>query len=153
MMRSQRNHRRAKLSSGLSLLETSVSLGILAVGILGMLAAQTISLSETSKGRHSTEAAQVARDQLELIQRMPWSAPDVQPTAGWTAPRATTSYVDRAGGAPSVAEQTFNVSWWVQPGPIPELRRVDVRVQWAEDNAATGGINRTLVMSTLKADH
>jgi Tfp pilus assembly protein PilV len=135
----------------MSLVETTIALSVLAVGILGMIAAQVTALHQNNEGRHSTEAAQLARDQIEMIQRLPWTHTAVLPTGAWTAPRASTTSIKRDNGQTALTEQSFDTSWRVTAGAAPNLRRVDVRVQWTEDTGTgTQGTYR-VVMSTLKA--
>ena len=141
-------------SAGMTLVETTCALGILAVGVLAMMAAQVTALQQNNRGRHTTEAAQIARDQMEFIQRLPWTHASVAPSAGWQLPRIVTQTVQRASGQTGYAEESFTTDWRVQPGANPNLRRVEVRVQWTED-ASGGGTagNRSIVMSTLKANY
>jgi prepilin-type N-terminal cleavage/methylation domain-containing protein len=63
-------------AGGFTLLEVMITLGVLAAGLLAMLTLQVRALGEGSRGRHTTAAAMIARDQVELIQRMPFSDAD-----------------------------------------------------------------------------
>jgi hypothetical protein len=117
-----------------------------------MIAAQVTALQQNNQGRHSTEAAQIARDQMELLQRLPWSHPAVQVSGTWTVPRITSTLVAGATGQPGAAEQQFNTSWRVTGTATPQLRRVDVRVQWVEATQGNAATNRVYVMSALKVD-
>jgi Tfp pilus assembly protein PilV len=144
--------RATRRKAGMSLVETSISLVILSVGILGMIAAQVTALQQSNQGRHSTEAAQLARDQMEFVQRLPWTHSAVTVSAGWTAPRTSSLMVQRSGAQTALAEQSFDVSWRVSAGATPDLRRVDVRVQWTEDTKAGAAANRSYVMSALKVN-
>jgi Tfp pilus assembly protein PilV len=135
----------------MSLIETTISLVVLSVGILGMMAAQITALQQNNQGRHSTEAAQLARDQMEFIQRLPWTHPAVAVSASWTAPRTSSVTVQRAGGQTGYTEQQFDTAWRVAAGATPELRRIDVRVQWTEDQGGTSA-PRSFVMSALKVN-
>lgn len=143
----------ARKSGGMTLVETTIALGILAVGMLAMMAAQATSLQQNNQGRHTTEAAQIARDQMEFIQRLPWTHASLVPSAGWQAARTTTLAVQRLNGQTALTEETFLADWRIQPGANLNLRRVEVRVRWTED--AAGGVagNHSVVMSTLKANY
>lgn len=140
-------------SGGMTLVETTIALGILAVGMLAMMAAQATSLQQNNQGRHTTEAAQIARDQLEFIQRLPWTHASVLPSAGWQAARTVTQTVQRANGQAGTTEESFTTDWRVQAGSNPNLRRVEVRIQWTEDASGGAAGNHALVMSTLKANY
>ena len=78
-----RDERRA--AAGFSLIEVTIALGVLAVGLMAMLALQLHALRGGSLGRHASAAAMIARDQLELVQRLPFSSADLAPVA-WTTP-------------------------------------------------------------------
>lgn len=143
---------RARRSAGMSLIETTISLVVLSVGILGMIAAQVTALHQNNQGRHSTEAAQFARDQMEMMQRLPWAHPTVQVTSNWTAPRTGTTYVQRQSGAAADSEQQFDTSWRVTATGNPNLRRIDVRVQWLDDSKGGTTATRSYVMTALKVN-
>ena len=135
--------------SGISIIETTIALAILAVGLLAMLAVQVSALQQGSWGRHTSEASQIARDQMELIRRLPWADPVAQPTA-WTAPIAVSRAVQSPGGA-GVAQQQFNLQWRITTaGFDPNLRLVDVRVQWVENDNNPAGNQRRYAMSSTK---
>lgn len=150
---SDRKHRdRRGRERGITLIETTIALVILGVGILAMLAAQITALEQTSQGRHSTEAAQIARDQIEFLQRLPWTHTAVQTSAGWKAPRVVTTNVARQGTA-IVQEQDFNLDYRVTTSALdPAIRTLDVRVRWNDDDSAGGSTQRAYTMSSLMVD-
>ena len=136
-------------SSGISLIETTIALLILAVGLLAMLAVQVTALQQGKWGRHTSEAAVVARERVELIRRLPFTDPLVQPTA-WTVPVAVNRTV-QATGAPvgGFVEQQFNVQWRITTAAFdPNLRTVDVRVVWNENDRQGAVAQRRYAMST-----
>ena len=141
------------LEPGEMLIEVLAALGILAVGLMGVLTLLVTSLRDGTRGRHTSAAAMIGIDQLELIQRMPFSSVDLNPvawtTAPWLAnagdpslnPGEVTVRVARAGG--SVVEQIYTVSYRViaDPGGDTDLRSVDVEVTWTEEGF--GNFQRT----------
>ena len=134
---------------GISLVETTIALLILAVGLLAMLAVQVTALQQGKWGRHTSEAAVVARERVELIRRLPFTDPLVQPTA-WTAPLAVNKTV-QATGAPAggFIEQQFTVQWRITAAVFdPNLRTVDVRVTWTENDRQGAVSQRRYAMST-----
>jgi Tfp pilus assembly protein PilV len=148
--RSPRSARRR--ARGITLIETTIALVILSVGILAMFAAQITALEQTTQGRHTTDAAQIARDQLEFLQRLPWTHTAVLPSAGWKAVRLVTTTVSRQGTA-SVQEQDFNMDYRVTTSVLdPAIRTVDVRVQWSDDDSGAGVAQRVYTMSSLMVD-
>lgn len=134
----------------MTLLEVMIALAILGVGLLAMLAMQVSAMRGGKYGRHTTEAAQLARDQMEFLHRLDWTDPLIAPTA-WTAPVPTPVTVQSAGGLQQ--EMIYNVSYRVANDAIdPNLRLVDVRVTWTEMNAPAGAPPRRYAMSTIRHD-
>jgi type IV pilus assembly protein PilV len=136
-------------SGGMTLLEVMIALGILAVGLLAMLAMQVSAMRGGKYGRHTTQAAQLARDQMEFLHRLDWSDAAIQPT-GWTplVPIAVT--VESAGGQRQ--EMVYNMSYRVTVDADPNLRLVDVRITWTETDAPAGAPLRRYAMSTIRHD-
>lgn len=140
--------RPARGERGLTLLEVTISLAILAVGLLAMLAMQASALKQGRYGRHTTLAAQVARDRMELLKRVPWGDARIQPT-NWTAAVAVPVTVQTPAG--NVQEQVFNVSRRVTQDPgDANLRFVDVRVTWTEPNMPPNAPPRRYAMSSVR---
>jgi type IV pilus modification protein PilV len=140
---------------GMTLLEVMIALAILAVGLLAMLAMQVSAMRSGKYGRHTTEAAQLARDQMEYLHRLDWSDAAIQPT-GWTVDfmgsgAAEVVQVASAGGPQQ--EMTYNVAYRVTNDALDaNLRLVDVRVTWTEMNAPAGAPPRRYAMSTIRHD-
>ena len=133
--------------SGFTLIEMMFAMVILATGLLAMLAVQVQALKQGRYGRHTSEAMQIARDQMELLMRLPWDDAGAQPT-NWTVPAAIDATVQNDGGA--VAQQSFNVSWRIQAAAFePNARTVDIDVTWTE-NDANDGFDRRYVLSSIK---
>jgi Tfp pilus assembly protein PilV len=119
-------------AQGMTLVEVMIATVLLAFGLLAMLALQMHAMRGGQVGRHYTQAAQLARDRMEELHRLPWDHADVQPTAGWVVDAALDTQVQNAAGP--TTEQSFTRDYRVvadaaNPG---ELRRIDVRVQWYE---------------------
>jgi prepilin-type N-terminal cleavage/methylation domain-containing protein len=140
-------HRAPRARSGFSMIEMMIALVILAGGLLAMLSVQVQALKQGRYGRHTTEAMQIARDQMELLMRLPWDDADAQPTA-WTVPATIDATVQNDGGA--VVQQSFNVSWRITAAAFePNARTIDVDVTWTETDA-NAGFARRYVLSSLK---
>jgi prepilin-type N-terminal cleavage/methylation domain-containing protein len=142
--------RRARRRAGFSMIEMMFAMVILAGGLLAMLTAQIQALKQGKYGRHTTEAMQVARDQMELLVRLPWTDASVAPQS-WTAPAAVTLAFQNDQGA--VQQQQFNVSYRVTAagGTLgTELRFIDVDVQWNEAEADPAAPPRRFVLSSTK---
>jgi hypothetical protein len=134
----------------MTLIEVMIALGVLALGLLAMLAMQVSAMRGGKYGRHTTQAAQLARDQMEFLHRLDWGDAAIQPT-GWTAPVPTSVVVQSAGGPQQ--EMVFNVSYRItNDATDPNLRLMDVRVTWTEMNAPAGAPPRRYAMSTIRHD-
>jgi prepilin-type N-terminal cleavage/methylation domain-containing protein len=132
---------------GFTLIEMMFAMVIMAAGLLAMLAVQVQALQQGRYGRHTTEAMQIGRDQMERFMRLPWGDVSVQPVA-WTVPVPVTLAVQNDGGA--VAQQTFNVSWRIQAAAFePNARTVDIDVTWIENDVGAS-FPRRYVLSSLK---
>jgi prepilin-type N-terminal cleavage/methylation domain-containing protein len=133
-------------NSGFTLIEVMIALVILGFGLLVMALMQLQALSGGRAGRHSSQAAVIARDQMEDFQQFNWTDAAVDArllqTAGWTAPVVVNRQLDGGAGV----EQAFNVSWRVTDVEANWLKNVDVRVTWSEPNFA----NRTVTISGVR---
>ena len=140
--------------AGFTLIEVMIALGILAFGLLTLAAMQLEALRQGTGGWNQTQAAALARDQLEQIRRLPWD--QVAPTAGFQPvpwlndpalpPGQVASVLASATGGVQT-RQVYTVSWRVQAVPgDANLRTVDVQVTWAEPNRP----NRAVTLSTVR---
>ena len=136
-----------RTSGGFTLLEVLVTLAVLAVGLLALLIMQVYALSGGPQSRHSTTGSMIARDQIELIQRMPFSDTNLQPTTWTTVPWLTGGQlpirVTQPGG--DITENTYTIFYRVLAGPggNADLRFVDVEVTWEEKDVANNRPTRT----------
>jgi type IV pilus modification protein PilV len=128
----RRGARGASVRAGFTLIELMIATVLLAFGLLAMLAMQMHAMRGSQVGRHYTQAAQIARDLMEELNRRPWTDAKVQPTAGWSVePVKSTDVQLEAGGTSS--EQTYTLDYRVQADPVAaDLRVIDVRVTWYE---------------------
>jgi type IV pilus assembly protein PilV len=127
-------------AQGFTLVEVMIALVILAFGLLAMAAMQLTAMSGGRAGRHSTQAAVMARDQMETFQRLAWA--NVAATGGWTAPVTVNSVPDGGSGT----EQGYALSWRITNVDANWIKNVDVRMTWNEPNI-TG---RTLTLSSTR---
>lgn len=163
-------HRSAgRTRAGFTLIELMITLTILGTGMMAMLVLQTQALADGSRGKHTTGAAMVAKDQLERIQRMPFSGADLQPVVWATPPWIPNTgdpdlgpgdvgvTVSQPGGA--VMEQIYTVWYRViaDPGGNPQIRYVDLEVVWDEakisNNRPTRTGKPTVALSTVIANN
>ncbi len=150
---------RHRSEDGFTILEVMIAVGILAFGLLTLAVMQLQALKQGSQGRHSHDAAAIARSFLEQTQRIPWTDLTTAQGAGtWTAPNwaGATGTVDAeiedASGA-TATTKTYTVEWRVSnvldasSNPRPCLRDIDLRVTWPEENRSS---DKTLQMDTRR---
>ena len=88
---------------GLTLLELMVAMVILSIGLLGMLTMQIEAMKSGRVGKHVTDAAQIAQNQMETLQNQSWLAS--APTGGWTVPIVVNG-MDPTNAADAIAAPT-----------------------------------------------
>lgn len=133
---------RARGAGGFTLLEVMIAMVILGFGLLTMALMQLTAMNGGRAGRHSTQAAVMARDQLETFQRLAWADPQLGATGGWTAPVAVDVTPDGAAGP----EQSYALSWRIADTTPSWIKSIDVRVTWNEPNFN----GRTLTISSTR---
>ena len=128
---------------GFTLIEVMIALGILGFGILTLAVMQIEAMGQGSKGRHSSDAAAVARSHAEQVLRLPWTALSAVEGAGWSAPgwagagATVDASVDQPAGAGTAVEHSYAVAWRVTDvAGNACLRDVEVRVTWQEEDFA-----------------
>lgn len=141
-MPERRRRRRPPGSGGFTLVEVMIALAVLGFGLLAMALMQLTAMSGARSGRHTTQAAVIARDQMESFQRLAWTSPQLAPTAGWTTPVTITSTPDGGAGV----EQSYAVAWRITNVDANWIRNIDVRVTWNEPAFA----GRTLTISSTR---
>ncbi|HEY8156883.1 MAG TPA: prepilin-type N-terminal cleavage/methylation domain-containing protein [Myxococcota bacterium] len=155
----------ARSQRGFTLIELMITLTVLGTGLLAMLVLQTQALADGARGKHTSGAAMVARDQLERIQLTPFSDPDLQPTDWVTPPWIdNTGDPDLAAGeiamrvrqpGGSVIEKVYTVWYKViaDPAGNTDLRFLDLEVVWNEAKISNSRPTRTgqptVALSTL----
>jgi len=139
-------------AQGMTLVEVMIATVLLAFGLLAMLALQMHAMRGGQVGRHYTQAAQLARDRMEELHRLPWAHADVQPTGGWVVDPTLDTVVQNAAGP--TTEQSFTRDYRVvaDPAAPAELRRIDVRVTWyeASDPAPPEPPRRRYAITTVR---
>ena len=121
-----------------------IALSILAVGMLAMAAMQIQALKFGRSGRHTSDAALVARNEMERFQRLDWADPLAGPTGGWTVPAAWNQDMVTGGGTET--EQAYQFRRRVVDVVAGAVRSIDVQVQWNEPNRP----NRVFTISSLR---
>ena len=122
--------RRQRGRAGMSLIEVSISLGILAFGVLAMSAAQLSALTMSRDSRLRTEALYLAQQQMEAFQAMPGAGLQAA-LADANYPNDPANPIDPDPGDADVRQ--FNRSWTITPdAPEPGVFTVVVQVNWLD---------------------
>lgn len=141
--------RERRRSEGFTLIEVVVAMGILATGLLAVSAAQLYAMRGGRQGRHTTDAAEIAQTRIETFQRTAFDDPELNPTAGFTAPLDVPINVETSTGVP-ILEQNYELTWRITNGPVVSgrifLKTIDVRVDWDEPNRP----NRSYTITTTR---
>ena len=123
--------------AGMTLVEVMIATVLLSFGLLAMLALQLHAMRGGQVGRHYTQAAQIARDRMELLQRLPWDHAEVLPTGGWVADGTAAAMVEH-----ETLGQTQEMLYAREYRVVADaaqptlLREIDVRVTWYEEQDA-----------------
>jgi prepilin-type N-terminal cleavage/methylation domain-containing protein len=145
LSRLPRRARRGGRREGFTLLEVIVAMGILAIGLLGVAAAQIHALHGGKSGRHTTDASAFAHTQIEQLQRMNFTDAALTATAGWVPAGGQAVQTTVQSTVGPIAEQNYTVQWRITDVVANQLKAVDVRVTWSEPNRP----NRTFTISTV----
>jgi type IV pilus assembly protein PilV len=140
---------RNRSEDGFTILEVMIAVGVLAFGLLTLAIMQLQALNHGARGRHSHDAASIARSFLEQTQRIPWTDLTTAQAAGtWTAPNwaGSTSTVTVAVETPNggtVTTTAYTVAWQLfdvldaSNNPRPCLRDIELRVTWSEEDRSS----------------
>jgi Tfp pilus assembly protein PilV len=122
-----------------------ISATILAVGLLALAGMQVSAIRGGKQGRHTTEAAAIARSQLEQFDRMAWGSLGATP---WTAVAPVTNSGNTVQStAGNLVEEAYNIQWRITDVVANETKNIDVQVTWTDNS---NGQAKTLVLSTTK---
>jgi prepilin-type N-terminal cleavage/methylation domain-containing protein len=125
LIRSRRNGTR----QGFTLIETIIAMAILGGGLLAVAAMQIQAMQFGSRGRHQTQAANIAQSRVELLQGRPWADLTADTGAGWQGP-VTVNHVVNDGD--NRVEQAYALSYRIENLVAGLTRTIDVRVNWNE---------------------
>ncbi|HSN91486.1 MAG TPA: hypothetical protein VLS93_09675 [Anaeromyxobacteraceae bacterium] len=113
-----RSHRLRPAPRGTSLLEVTIAMSILLVGLLGMMHFQIAGITGNNGGRMQGIATELAQEVMEGVERLPFGDPLLAPTGttGPTQPVPFGSLLDGSGGILPGAHE------WADATPIPGVR-------------------------------
>lgn len=133
----------SRSSAGFTLIEVSIALGILSVGLLGVAAATITAMAVSSQSHERTQASYLAQQQLEIFRITPEAGLLAIVAAGTTDPANPIDPDPNDGDT-----RTYNRSWLIQPD-VPEtgVYTLTVSVDWVDNR----GTARTTSLSTVTA--
>ncbi len=132
--------RRNKRRGGMTLVEIMIAMVILAFGMLGVAGLQVRAITESSSGRHLSEASAIARNRLEDLNVRIWSDALLNDTAGaWTAGAPETP----VGGLTYTRSERVTLDV-IEPNTT--IKSIEVRVGWSDSKRQ----NRTVVLSSAR---
>lgn len=100
--------------AGFTLIEVMVSLAVLAVGLLGMMQLQILSLSWNQSGRAYTRATELALELRAGLEQLPFDDPRLAPTGGTWGATPPTPF-----GALLGSDHLAEATAWSDGSPIP----------------------------------
>jgi len=119
---------------GFTLIEVMIALVLTAIAIMGIIALYITETKASGFSRHTTEAAVLVQDKVELL-RTEGAATNIALT--------TETNINERGGAPGSGIFTRSFSETLVPAVTPTWADITVTVTWNDD-----GINHTI---TVKA--
>ncbi len=128
----------------MTLIETMISLGILAGGVLVMASVQMKSIQGGQRSRHLGQASVIAESQLEQLQRERWT--NIPVTGKWSTPVQVNNNVQSAS---TEQEQAYALSWRISALTPGKTRAIDVRATWTEADAS----NRSVTLSSIRNNY
>jgi type IV pilus assembly protein PilV len=137
--------RHGRRDDAFTLLEVVISLGILAFGLLGVAAMQLYSLRQGQVGKHTSQAATIAQDRLERLNRMSFGA--LNPAGSWQNVGTVTETIVAASG--NRDEAVYTVEERISNVVVNFTKNIDVRVTWSDAEDP----NKTVVISTRRYNY
>lgn len=132
--------RRFKRRGGMTLVEIMVAMVILAFGLLGVAGLQVRAITESTSGRHLSEASAIARNRLEDLNVRNWSDALLNDTGGaWTTAVAE----NPVGGVTYTRSERVTLD---AVEPATTIKSIEVRVGWSDRKR----LNRTVVLSSAR---
>ncbi len=136
----------AKRSGGVSLMEVTIALTILAFGLLAGASAQLSALRFSSDSQYRMEAQYLAQQQMESLQAMSGVTIGAFPNGGVVNDPNNPIDPDPNDGSARQYTRTWTVT---RDNPVNGVFRVLVQVSWASSN--TGSV-RTVNLESLKSE-
>jgi len=135
--------RPSRAARGFTLIEVMIVIGILTFGLLALSAMQIHAMQGSDRGRHATNAAAIAENEMELLQQDPWASIGV--TGGWINDPAENNNTQVDGGGSNL-ERSYSVSHQIADLQPTFTRAIDVRVSWTEKS----GEVRSITLSSVR---
>jgi len=145
-MSAMARRRRNPSTGGFTLIEVMIVVVILTFGLLSLAAMQIQAVRGSDQGRHASNAAAIAENKMEQLQRDPWAA--IAVTGGFIPDPALPVQQNNVqlDGTASINESSYSVSYQITDLQPTFTRSIDVRVSWTEES----GKNRSITLSSVR---
>jgi len=114
---------------GFTLLEVSIAMAILGIGIMSIVALQTRDMMYNNSSRRQTEAYTWAMDRVERLRAIAYTDSDLAVS----------------GSQKTETEGAYSVRWLVSDNTanVPDTKKIDVTVLWNNNVISTLSFTRT----------
>jgi len=138
----------SRSTRGFTLIEVMIAMVILAVGLLALMAMQIVSIKANAFSSEMTYSTMLAQQQLETLENLPFSDPDL---TGTTPPASPTLHtlplpiMDGKGGS-------YTVNWYVE-NTTTDMKTITLDVVWQSRrlDTATTPASVTTTLRTIKS--
>ncbi len=114
--------------AGMSLIEVMIAMVVLSFGLLGVAALQVRAITEGSSGEHLSAASAIARNHVERLNRITWTAADLADSGG--------AWVNGTPANETITGQNYAITQritWDNADPnLVTIKSIEVRAQWSD---------------------
>ncbi|HUI08250.1 MAG TPA: prepilin-type N-terminal cleavage/methylation domain-containing protein [Verrucomicrobiae bacterium] len=158
------NSRTLKASSGFSLVEVTIALAVMAIGLVAILGLLPRGVQSSRNAADNTLAATIAHDVFNAIRTQPFTAVSLNAYGFGTSPynlqnaypglgSSVAAYFDQSGLTPETAEDDyFRVDLSFQPHTLPTvlpLSTVTATVFWPAKSGMTTFLNTNVFVTEI----
>jgi Tfp pilus assembly protein PilV len=138
----RRSRRRGKNSSGFSLIEALILMGLITVGVAAVVYLIAISDNMSMETKDTMNAYQAANEYMEYLRQKPFEALDIQTDATWGASASDMGY--NALSKLVNAQGLYTVETYQSSST---MKRVTVKVNWSRKTQAAR--DRSIALATI----
>jgi len=136
-----RSRRRQK---GFTLIEVSISMLLVVVGILPMIVLLLLARHVDDQAKIQAAAYNIARQEIDTVKAQSWSDRKVGTTTSFTIPSSIAAEFPNQSLAGTYTVLTSNATF-------PALQQIVVRVSWTNSSSVSGSPGSSITVDTLAA--